>query len=123
MTKSTGARPAGRLAVRTMMAECLQLLRQPVYLVGQRGAVALGGAPAGPRAQARAVDVAARGRVRGDGRAGRRRRQHRHLLRAHKDWLVSFWVCPVRVVWFVKILSHSGGFFGFFVIFLLCSLR
>lgn len=70
----------GRLAVGSVMSKRLELLREAVYLVGERGAVALGSWNPRTRAKSRAVDVAARCRVGRYGRTRRRRRQHGHLL-------------------------------------------
>lgn len=84
MTSGTGSSPGRSLAVGPVVAERLQLLRQPVYLVGERRSVT--GALLRRRrrsrrlTQSRAVHVAARRRVRRYGRARRRRRQHRHFL-------------------------------------------
>jgi len=70
---------SGDLALGPVMTQRLQLFRDAVNFVSQRGpAVAVRGGSAG---QAGAVDVAAGSRVRRDRGAGGRRGEHGHLLR------------------------------------------
>jgi len=72
---------SGDLALGPVMTQRLQLFRDAVNFVGQRGpAVAVRGGSAG---QAGAVNVAAGSRVRRDRGAGGRRGEHGHLLRTN----------------------------------------